>query len=91
MRKAHFTAEQMVANIREAHRDRRRALATRDGLAQTIYSRHSRFGGSQATDVRRLKQLDVRECSTKKWLRALLQSQTDPALTRNNHWHSRTR
>ena len=60
MRKARFTDEQMVAIIREADREPVPAVAKRHGISeQTIYTWRKRFGGFQANDVRRLKQLEA--------------------------------
>ena len=59
MRKTRFTDEQMVAIIRETDRDPVAAVAKRHGVSeQTIYGWKKRFGGFQADDVRRLKQLE---------------------------------
>src|SRR5262245_4319683 len=59
MRKGRFTEEQMVAIIRKADREPVSAVAKRHGVSeQTIYNWRKRFGGLQATDVRRLRQLE---------------------------------
>jgi putative transposase len=67
MRKARFTDEQMVAIIREADREPVPAVAKRHGVSeQTIYTWRKRFGGFQADDVRRLKQLEGENARLKK-------------------------
>ena len=50
----------MVAIIREADRDPVAAVAKRYGASeQTIYTWRKRFGGLQASDVKRLRQLEL--------------------------------
>ncbi len=67
MRKGRFTEEQMVAIIRETDRDQVSAVAKRHGVSeQTIYTWRKRFGGLQATDVRRLRQLEAENGRLKK-------------------------
>ena len=67
MRQSRFTEEQMVAIIREADRDQVSAVAKRHGISeQTIYAWRKRFGGFQANDVRRLKQLEAENARLKK-------------------------
>ena len=67
MRKGRFTEEQMLAIIREADRDQVSAVAKRHGVSeQTIYTWRKRFGGLQATDVRRLRQLEAENGRLKK-------------------------
>jgi putative transposase len=67
MRKGRFTVEQMVAIIREADREPVPAVAKRHGVSgQTIYTWRKRFGSFQASDVRRLRQLEAENARLKK-------------------------
>src|ERR1700726_57845 len=67
MRKGRFSEEQMVAIIREADRDPVAAVAKRHGISeQTIYTWRKRFGGQQARDVKRLRQLEAENGRLKK-------------------------
>jgi putative transposase len=67
MRKARFSEEQMVAILREADREPVAAVAKRHGVSeQAIYTWRKRFGGFEANDVRRLKQLEVENARLKK-------------------------
>ena len=67
MRKGRFSEGQMVAIIREADRDPVAAVAKRHGISeQTIYTWAKRFGGLQASDVKRLRQLEVENGRLKK-------------------------
>jgi putative transposase len=69
MRQSRFTEEQMVAIMREADRDQVSAVAKRHGVSeQTIYTWRKRFGGFQANDVRRLRQLEAENARLKKLL-----------------------
>jgi transposase-like protein len=67
MRKGRFSEEQMVAIIREADRDPVAAVAKRHGISeQTVYTWRNRFGGLQASDVKRLRQLEAENGRLKK-------------------------
>jgi putative transposase len=57
----------MVAIIREADRDPVSEVARRHGVSeQAIYTWRKRFGGFQANDVRRLRQLEAENARLKK-------------------------
>lgn len=67
MRKSKFSDEKMVAILREADRDPITAVAKRHGISeQTIYTWRKRFGTFEASDVRRLKSLEVENGRLKK-------------------------
>jgi putative transposase len=57
----------MVAVIREADREPVSLVAKRHGISeQTIYTWRKRFGGFQANDIRRPKQLEAENARLKK-------------------------
>ena len=67
MRKSKFSDEQIVMILREADRDPMPIVAKRHGISeQTIYTWRKRFGDLQASDVKRLRQLEVENGRLKK-------------------------
>ncbi len=67
MRQSRFKDEKMVSILREADREPVAAVAKRHGISeQTIYVWRKRFGGFEASDVRRLKQLEGENARLKK-------------------------
>ena len=67
MRKSRFSAEEMVAIVREADKDAVADVARRRGVSvQTIYLWRRRFGQLEASDVKRLKALEAENGRLKK-------------------------
>ena len=67
MRKTRFSEEQMVTILREADEKPVPEVAKKHGVsAQTIYAWRKHFGSLEATDVKRLRQLEQENSRLKK-------------------------
>ena len=67
MRKGRYSEEQMVKILREADRTPVAEVAKRYGVSeQTIYNWRQHFGDLQASDVKRLRQLENENSRLKK-------------------------
>jgi len=69
MKKSRFSEEKMVKILREADRSPVTQVAKKYGVSeQTIYAWRKRFGGMEAVDVKKLRQLEQENGKLKKLL-----------------------
>ena len=67
MKKSRFSAEQMVAILREADRSTVAEVAKKHRVSeQAIYTWRRRFGELQPADIRRLRALEIENAKLKK-------------------------
>lgn len=67
MKKSRFSEQQMVNILREADRNTVAATAKKHAVSeQTLYTWRKRFGGLEAADVKRLRELERENARLKK-------------------------
>ncbi|GGD91315.1 transposase [Caballeronia grimmiae] len=67
MKNSRFTEEQIVTMLREADKTSVAEVAKKHGISeQTLYNWRQHFGGMEAADVKRLKQLEQENAPLKK-------------------------
>jgi len=96
MRKAHFTEHQIIAVIKSFEAERTVEDVCREaGISEaTYYNWKSRYGGMEASDIKKIKDLEDETAVSNRCLPTLpekIRLPDDPEITRNQHEQHRAR